>query len=147
VVLELEGYQRETRAIDAALDRTTELSVAMRPTPGRLDGPRDPTAARVGREPWPVTQLAPMLVVGVGGLALIAGAVVLAFDQDPATQPIGTEQPARYHDTIAPGLGLVLGGAAAGAGGLLWWQYTRSTMAPTVAPTAGGAVIGVTNRF
>jgi len=125
VVLELEGYQRETRAIDAVLDRTIELTVAMRPT----------------------ARLAPRLTVGLGGLAMIAGAVVLVFDEGPVTQPIGTEQPARYRDTIAPGLGLVLSGAALGAGGLLWWEFTRSTMAPTVAPMAGGAVIGVTNAF
>jgi hypothetical protein len=148
VVLELEGYQREARAIDAVVDRTIELSVAMRPTPGRLDEPRDPFADRVApRDPLRGARLATMLASGFGGLAMIAGAVVLVFDQDPVTQPIGTEQPARYRDTLAPGLGLLLSGAALGAGGLLWWQYRRSTMAPAVAPIAGGAVIGVTNAF
>lgn len=148
VVFELEGYQREVRTIDAVVDGTTALTVAMRPTPGRIDEPLDRPAHHVSlRDPRRGSRLGTLLVAGIGGLALITGVVVLAFDEDPVTQPIGTEQPAWYRDTIEPGIGLLLCGAALGAGGLLWWQHARSTVAPTIAPAAGGAVIGITNKF
>jgi len=149
VVLELEGYQRESRTIDAVLDKTFELWVGMHPIAGSPDDHRDFfAAARAQPLDLPgAAWLAPRLMVGVGGVAVVAGAIVLAFDQDPVTKPIGTEQPAYYYDTIEPGISLVLSGAIVGVGGYLWWRYTRSTAVPIVTPIARGVVMGFTNHF
>jgi hypothetical protein len=144
VVLELDGYRRETRTIEAALDRTSELSIMLRPVAA------PPSAAHnsSGATPLPsAAPLAPKLAMGVGALAIVGGAIVLRLDEDPITAPIGDEQPHHYRDTIAPGLGLVIGGAVVCAGGYLWWRYTRSSVTPAVIPLPGGATVGVAAPF
>jgi hypothetical protein len=144
IVLELDGYERETRSIDAALDKTSELSVTMRSV-GAADNLTDPLPPAT--HPRRRTTLVPKLAMGVGALVAITGAVVLVLDQGSDTKPSGTEQRRYYYDTTAPGVVLLSGGAVVGIGGLLWWHFTKSTTAPTVTPVAGGAVIGLTKDF
>lgn len=151
VVFELEGYQREIRSIDALLDQTLDLWVGMHPVAGSAeDHPDFFVAARARPLDLPsTTWLAPRVMVGLGGLAVVAGAIVLAFDQDPVVKPIGTEQPAYYYDTIEPGISLVLSGVVVGVGGYLWWRYTgsTSTAVPTITPITRGAVMGLAKNF
>jgi len=144
VVLDLDGYQRETRSIDAALDKTSELSVTMHPLRS-ADNPADPLTTQTRTQGR--TTLAPKLAMGIGALAVVTGAIVLAFDQGAETKASGAEQRRYYYDTTAPGIVLIAGGAVVGIGGFLWWHFTKSTTAPTVAPVAGGAVIGITKDF
>jgi hypothetical protein len=144
LVLELDGYLRETRSVDAALDKTSELSVTLRPV-APVDPRGDPLATPQPVEPRSL--LGPKLAIGVGAAAIVTGVVVLALGQQSETQPIGREQRAYYYSTTAPGIALVAGGAIVGVGGYLWWRFTKSTTAPTVAPVAGGAVIGITKAF
>lgn len=150
VVLDLDGYRRESRTIEASLDRTSELVVTMR-SPAAAVAERHDSEAR---EPSllapgapPTSPLAPQLAMGAGALAVVAGAVLIALNEHPTDQPIGTVQPRYYYDTMPPGIGLVISGAVAGVGGYLWWRYTRSTVAPTVAATPGGGAIGITKAF
>jgi uncharacterized membrane protein YedE/YeeE len=85
--------------------------------------------------------------MGVGALAIIAGGVALALNQSPIVAPFGTEQPQHYRDTVAPGIGLMIGGAAVGLGGYLWWRHTRAPVAPSVVPLPGGATVGIAASF
>jgi hypothetical protein len=153
VVLELDGYTRESRTLEATLDRTSELSIIMRPPNLRLsavaaaehhdaercehDAPGAPTTS----------SLAPKLTIALGATAVVAGAIAIAFNQHPTTAHPGTEQPPIYYDTMRPGVGLVIGGAVVGVGGYLWWRYTRSTVIPAVAPMLNGATVAVTRAF
>lgn len=145
VVLELDGYRQESRTVEAKLDKTSDLSLAMRPVAS--SAPLDPARGGVADQP-DHAPLAPKVTMGVGALAIVGGAIALAFNQSPAAAPIGTEQPRHYRDTFAPGVGLMIGGAAVGLGGYLWWRYTRPpTVAPSVALLPGGASIGVATSF
>jgi hypothetical protein len=148
VVLELDGYQREPRLVEAAVDKTSEVSVTMRPL--RQSSIEDHGGERCEPSPpgsLPPTRLAPKLVIGAGALALVAGVIVLALDENPTAKSAGMEQPRVYYDTTAPGVGLVIGGAVAGVGGYLWWRYTRSTVTPALAAIPGGATVGISRAF
>lgn len=141
VVVELDGYRQETRTVQAKLDRTTELSLVLR----RIDAPTIEVNDNTRTTPARAT-LAPKIAIGVGALAIVAGGVVLALNKEPVVAPIGSEQPRYSRDTIAPGIGLMIGGAVVGVGGYLWWRHTK---APTVSvvPLPGGATVGVATSF
>lgn len=150
VVLELDGYRQESRTIEAALDRTSELAVTMRsltaPAEERDDSEkREPSPQAPGGPP--TSPLAPQVAMGAGALAVVAGAVLIVVNGQPTKEPIGKVQPRYYYDTMSPGIGLVISGAVAGIGGYIWWRYTRSPVAPTVATTPGGTIVGITKTF
>ena len=67
VALELDGYRRESRTIEAALDRTSELSVTMRPITMSVAGHHDAERCE-GSLPGspPSGTLAPKLVMATG---------------------------------------------------------------------------------
>lgn len=143
VVVELDGYRQETRSIQAKLDRTTELSLVLR----RLDAPAIDIGGSTSTSATPAhASIAPKIAIGVGALAIVAGGVVLALNQGPAVAPIGSEQPHHYRDTIAPGIGLMIGGAVVTVGGYLWWRHTKAP-AVSVVPLPGGATVGVATSF
>lgn len=143
VALELDGYRQETRTVQATLDRTSELSLVMRPVEAApTQDPRDSGDTKPAH-----SSLAPKLVIGVGALAIVAGGVALALNQSDIGAPFGTEQPQHYRDTVAPGVGLMIGGAAVCLGGYLWWHYTRPSVAPSVVPLPGGATVGIATSF
>lgn len=150
VVLDLDGYRRESRTIEAGLDRTSELVVTMRSPTAAVEERRDieerepPLPARGASL---TSRLAPQLAMGSGALAVVTGAVLIAFNEHPTDKPSGTVQPRFYYDTMPPGIGLLISGAVAGVGGYIWWRYTRSTVAPTVAATPGGTTVGITKAF
>ncbi len=141
VVVELDGYRQETRTVQAKLDKTTELSLVLR----RIDAPAVDLNNNTRTTPAH-TSLAPKIAIGVGALAIVAGGVVLALNQGPVVAPIGDEQPRHYRDTIAPGIGLMIGGAVVGLGGYLWWRQTKAP-AVSVVPLPGGATVGVATSF
>jgi hypothetical protein len=143
VVLELDGYRQETRTVQATLDRTSELSLTMRP----LEAPPANDARDTGEAKPAQASLMPKLAMGIGALAIIGGGVALALNQGPIVAPFGTEQPQHYRDTVAPAIGLMIGGAAVGLGGYFWWRYTRAQVAPSVVPLPGGASIGIAASF
>jgi PEGA domain len=143
VVLDLDGYRQEARTVQATLDKTSELSLVMRP----LEAPPN-QGARDDRGTKPAhNTLAPKLVIGAGALAIVAGGIALALNQSPVVAPIGSEQPQRYRDTLGIGVGLMAGGAAACLGGYLWWRHVRPPVAPSVVPLPGGATVGIARSF
>lgn len=150
VVLELDGYQRESRTVEAALDKTSELSVTMRP----ITRPSSSNERHDGErcEPYapgspPSSSLAPKVAMAAGALAVVTGGVLLAFNESPHAELAGKEQPHFYRDTLTPGVSLMVGGVVAAASGYLWWRYTRSTLAPALALAPGGATVGITKAF
>jgi hypothetical protein len=144
VTLELDGYQRESRSISTTIDTTSEVTLTMRPvTPA---GPlADPSA--IGKSDQRPSSLGPKIVVGVGGLAIIAGGIGLAFNQKSESAPVGSPQREHYYDTTAPSIAFLVGGGVVSACGLLWWHHTNSKTVPTVAPAPGGAVVGLITTF
>lgn len=157
IVLELDGYRREIRTIEAALDRTAELSITMRSVLESANEHRT-TEPQVAEQYEPSSRgsptgsptsssLAPKLAIVTGSMALVAGVIVLVFNEHPSTSQPGHEQPPVYYDTRPPGIGLILGGAVVGLGGYLWWRYTRSTVAPTAESIPGGATVGISKAF
>lgn len=142
VVLDLDGYLRESRTFDAIMDMTIDLKIEMRLS-GSVHANRDsPTERTTQHHLW----LGPHLVLGVGGLAAVIGTVVLMLDQDPQPYPAGTKQPEYYYDTIAPGVGMIMSGLVTGIVGYIWLRHTRDVI-PTVTPTTHGAIVNMTFGF
>lgn len=85
----------------------------------------------------------PLGLVAVGGAALLAGGIMIAIDED--VNLMGKQQ-AEIRDTATGGvvLGLV-GIAALGAGGYLWWRDKQST--PIAAVSSDGGYVGWAGRF
>ncbi len=137
--LELEGYRREYRDALAVDGGTTEIAVTMLAdsvrAPARTDTPGNPAHSRV----------VPSILLGAGAVAIITGAVWLIADEDPVTRA-GIDVSASYRDTGWQGAITLAGGVIVGGlGAWLWWRESRST--PTVAPTSGGAVVGLARSF
>jgi hypothetical protein len=86
----------------------------------------------------------PLGLMAAGGVAIVAGGVLLAIDQDPS--PIGPQQ-ASYRDTATAGLVIGFAGAAAVGTGVYLWMQDRTHGAPVAAITHDGAVVGWTGRF
>lgn len=152
VVLELDGYHRESQTIEATLGKASELSITMQPgilveERHNTEHRKDDLSPSPSSNSSPKSSLAPKLTMGVGALAIVAGVIALVFDQDPSISPRGIEQPRYYYDTTRAGTGLIIGGVVVGMSGYLWWHYTNSTVVPTIAPVPGGASVGMMKLF
>src|SRR5262249_3941235 len=130
-ILQRDGYETETRTVDAIENQDLLVSVRLRRKGGSVAG---------GDRRYFV----PGVVAGAGVVAAGAG---LAFQLTKDPPPIGEDQPARL--VSAPGVALMIGGGiAAGVGAYLW---LRAAKAPRSMPTAtlanGGGVAGWIGRF
>lgn len=102
-----------------------------------------PAAATVVAEAPPPNYV-PYAVIGGGGALLVTGLVLIALDQSP--DPHGA-QSMTLRDTETAGIVLSLVGvAAAGAGGYLWWRDHHGG-APVAAVTHDAALVGWSGRF
>lgn len=158
ITVELEEYRTETRHVLVEEDTTQEVSFALQSSEATSSSrpPFDPDAVAglqgpVGSDKPPQitrrSRVVPAAIVGVGLATLAAGVVLFALDEDPTTTS-GADASRRYRDTGTRGVivgasGLVI----AGAGGYLWWRYSRARSAPVVAPVNGGAVVGIARSF
>lgn len=89
----------------------------------------------------------PKAMVGVGGALVITGVVLLILDEPEVTKK-GPNVPKTHRETTLGGaVSLVSGAALAGAGGYLWWKYSKSKTAPTVSTSSNGVVVGVAGAF
>jgi hypothetical protein len=136
IEIQLPGYATETRAATLLAGQTTKLAIQLRPAPGVGSG-----GERRARDP----RLVPGLVLGVGVAALIGGSVVsLTAEADP-----NQFQPRYLYS--GPGIAVAIaGGAAAAAGGYLWWRATRARAprsGPAVSALPGGVAAGWITTF
>ena len=80
-------------------------------------------------------------MIGAGAAAIVAGGLLIAFDQDRSPNQ------RYYYDTAKYGVAsLIAGGLVAGAG-LYLWLRPAAPSAAAVAPVPGGAAIGCAGRF
>jgi len=86
----------------------------------------------------------PFGLMAAGGVALVAGGIMIAIDQDPS--PVGP-QSATYRDTATGGAVLGLAGAAALGAGLYLWYHDRRSSMPIAAVSHDSAVVGWAGRF
>jgi hypothetical protein len=94
------------------------------------------------------SRVAPYTVIGIGGAAVVGGAIALAFDDPSKTSPRGQEQRAEYRDTTVPGLVAIGAGAVVVGIGVYWLLHVpKPATTATLAPTSGGAVVGVSRSF
>jgi hypothetical protein len=138
VLLQHQGYESETRIVDAVENQDTRILVPLRKKGGAGAGDDER-----GRR---------YLVPGfVGGAGLVAFGVGLALQLGKDPPPLGEDQPKRLYS--APGIALMIGGAAAaGLGGYLAFRAFRAPRqpprsAPTAMVTSGGALVGWTGQF
>jgi hypothetical protein len=114
---------------------------------GDVDDPLDCAVSRGGSGPKGTSSsIAPLLLMGAGGVAIVGGGVLLALNE-PSSVPRDQEQPKTYRSTIAPGVAMLAGGAVAVVGGYLWWRHSKSSSQPTVSVVSGGAIAGISGSF
>ncbi|MEZ4398419.1 MAG: PEGA domain-containing protein [Kofleriaceae bacterium] len=141
ITVELAGHRTETRPVEIVKDKTAELAIEL--TPGA-----DPNGAG-RRGPRDATWLG---VAGGGAALMLAGAVMVAIDQDCAKNgPCDVAPSAKtFRDTgLAGALTLVGGAVVAGVGGYLYWTSGKQVAAsPTawIEPGRGGG-LGLVGRF
>lgn len=96
-------------------------------------------------EPQGTSRLLPYALIGVGAVALVAGGILIAIDDDEPT-PVGPQQ-SHYNDTMTGGIVLGVAGAAALGTGLYLYLRSGSKSAPVAAINSDSAVVGWAGRF
>jgi hypothetical protein len=136
IVAQLPGHEPATREVTAVEGQTTTVALDLVPA---LAPP-----APITEQSHHSSQLLPGLAIGFGAAAIAAGALLIAFDQDPS--PRGPQQPT-YYDTAPFGTVTLAVGAALAAAGVYLWTRPRAGSMATIAPTPGGVALGWTERF
>lgn len=105
--------------------------------PGRAGGVHAKAPSRVG----------PVVLMAVGGVAVVGGVALVAMHQSDPIVPRGQEQARYYYPTMLPGVAAVTGGVVVAGVGYWWWRSRAPRHAPVVAPIAHGAVVGFSGSF
>lgn len=135
VLLQRSGYKTESRSIVVAEDKPATIEVALVAAESNDGANTTPSGGGDDREP---SRVVPGILIGVGAIALVGGAVVSYRTNPPNT----FEQSPSLYNGYAIGAS-VIGGATLAAGLYLWFRPSgSSTSTPTVAPASGGAVVG-----
>jgi hypothetical protein len=87
----------------------------------------------------------PLGLMTAGAVAVCAGAVLIAMNQDPP--PKTGEQPPSYRTTMTGGAVLTAVGLAAAGTGVYLWLHERASSAPVAAVGPSGGYIGWAGRF
>lgn len=138
ITIQRDGYQAETRSIDAVENKETTVAFALRPAAGAPSAQGD----QIDGHPHVI----PGLIIGVGMAAVIAGVVV----QLPPDSGPGIGRQPRYLINAPGAICVVGGGVAIGVGVYLWVRATRPAAPvsmPTATATAGGGIVGWLGRF
>jgi hypothetical protein len=150
VTIERDGYQTETRTVEAVEGQTAEVMVTLRhlePLGSSL------TSVEKTREVTQRSLRLPIALVALGSTAIVGGAIALAYNQGDVSQPADQDQPRWRYNTIPAGItSIATGVVLAGFGGYLLWKYSRDDAGPTgsvpmVSPITGGVVLGMLGRF
>ena len=137
-----EGMRETLVALLGSLVADPPPAPAAPPAPSPPPAPPAAAAAAVLEAPPPND--VPYALIGAGGVVLVTGLVLIALDQSP--DPHGA-QAMTLRDTETTGIVLALvGAAAAGAGGYLWWRDHHGG-APVAAVAHDAALVGWSGRF
>jgi hypothetical protein len=133
VIVQREGFETETRSVDAIENQETVVAVTLHGKGGVIPGsPEHPLRI-------------PAIVAGTG-VVVLAGGIGLQLAKDP---PDSGQQP-KYLVSV-PGIALMVGGGVAiGVGVYLWVNATNKpapASIPTAAITVGGGIVGWTGQF
>lgn len=161
VTIESNGFEPASRSVNAVEGKTVEVSVTLQPVhsgessqqgSGSNSTEHHDEHAGSGAEivvpPPHRSHLGAYALIGAGGAAVIGGAVALALDESPVAKPKGQEQPQYYTDTTVPGFIALGAGAVAVAVGVYWLVHDpKPSTTAAIAPTNGGAVVGLSGSF
>lgn len=140
IMLRHVGYKTTVREIVAIDGKTLDVAFDMDADPSSTRG-----SDRHAPPPDHPPRRLPYLALGAGAAAILAGALLIAFDEDP--DPRGPQR-RYYYDTAKDGVAcLAIGAVVAGAGVYLLLR-PEATSAATVTPLpGGGAAASWTGRF
>lgn len=106
-------------------------------------GELPPSPAREEHDDSFVDRTLPLAAMATGAAAVIAGAVMIAIDQN--TDP---RAPTSVHNSAPAGAAISIGGAVlAGVGAYLWFRRPAPTSSPMAAVSGDGAYVGWLGRF
>jgi hypothetical protein len=136
IELQTPGYTAATREVIAVDGTTVDVAIPLHPEALRSSGgdPGSPDAHGSSR-------LGPGLAIGTGAAAIVAGGLLIAFDQDPSPHQ------RYYYDTAKYGVASLAAGVVLTGAGIYFWLRPRASSAAAVAPVPGGAAIGWAGRF
>ena len=140
IMLRHVGYKTAVREVVAVDGETLDVAFDMELEPSSTSGSDGHAPS-----PGPPPRRLPYVALGGGGAAILAGALLIAFDEDP--DPRGPQQ-RYYYDTAKHGVAsLAIGAVVAGAGVYLLLR-PQATSAATLTPLpGGGAAASWTARF
>ncbi len=125
------GLQPASRAVVVVSNQTVSFTMDLVPGDDDHDGHQR-------------SRIIPLTLLGVGGVALIGGAVLIAVDQDPVPSAPPTIHNTAPTGTVLVATGLIVGGVGAY---LMWFRSTKATSTPVAAFTRDTAYIGWLGRF
>ncbi|MBP9086303.1 MAG: PEGA domain-containing protein [Kofleriaceae bacterium] len=170
VRIERQGYKTELRNVTGVEGKTVTIMVKLAPAvaavattagaakvaPATVPARIAPTAEVAALPSQPNqdsrtashSTLAPKLLVGFGGAAIISGGVLMLLNEKDPVAPRGEPQPRTYRTTLLPG-GILMGTGllAAAIGSYLLLRDSNAATTPLVAPVDGGAVVGLIHGF
>jgi PEGA domain len=139
VVLRQDGYEPATQTVTAIDGKVVNVEIALEPAKGL---PRTQTQLYPAET---TSQLLPKVMIGAGGVAVVTGVLMIAFDQDPDA---AGRQKERIYNTAPAGTAIAIGGALlVGAGVYLWRHNTKASAAAVVPIAGGGAAVSWSGRF
>jgi len=138
IMLRQVGYKTAVREVVATDGQTLDVAFDMEPDPSWISGSGNHLIP--ARHP---PRIVPYVALGAGGAAIVTGALLIAFDEDP--HPRGLQR-SLYDDTARNGvISLAIGAAITGAGVYLLLREKSPT--PAITPLPGGAAASWTGRF
>lgn len=148
ILLQRAGYRPATTKVTAIENKVIPVDVQLVPSdkqvPDQIAQPATTPTTTAARR----SRALPIALIGIGGAAVVGGAVAFALNESNDTEPPGKIQPQYHYNTTVPAAVAIGGGAAiAIVGVLLFRSYSHDRATVTAAPTAGGAVVGFSSSF
>jgi PEGA domain len=127
------GLKSETRDVLVLSNKTDLFAMKLVPASEESHG-----------EEQPLPRIIPIGMAAVGGALLVAGGLMIYYDQDPVPSA-----PPTIHNTGPAGAALMISGAVVGGAGAAWllFRSPKATSAPVAAVTRDSAYIGWGGRF